>query len=271
MPAKPSRKQDLSFLARSARAGLVTVSEAARALQVSNHAAATRLARLQEAGWVLRVKRGTYFVRPLEAGPNDKGSAPDPWPIASVLFDPCYIGGWTAAHHWGLTDQLFRATFVVTSAHIRKRIHKVLELEFQLAGTHDRSRVMATPAVWRGTERVRLSGIERTLADGLANPAWVGGFRHLVDILNSAISIGNFDDDRLNMELVAGKSGAAFKRLGYLVEKLWPQRSDLVRMVRPHLTAGVVRLDPKLPKRGRLNKRWLLWVNTIVVESDSPP
>ena len=244
------------------------MSEAAEALHITNHAAATRLARLEEAGWLLRVKRGTYFIRPLEAGPHDKGSAPDPWPIASALFDPCYIGGWTAAHHWGLTDQLFRSTFVVTSAHIRKRTHEILELEFQLASIHDRARVTATPAVWRGTQRVRLSGIERTLADGLANPLWVGGFRHLVDILNSAVTIGSFDVDRLKTELIANKSGAAFKRLGYLVETLWPQRSDLLTLVGPHLTAGVVRLDPKLPKRGRLNKRWLLWVNTTVLGSD---
>jgi len=268
MPEKPSRKLTLSLLARSARAGLVTVPEAAKALHISNHAAATRLARLREAGWLLRVKRGTYFIRPLEAGPHDKGSAPDPWPIASVLFDPCYIGGWTSAHHWGLTDQLFRSTFIVTSAHIRNRMLKILELEFQLARIHDQARVTATPAVWRGTQRVRLSGVERTLADGLANPSWVGGFRHLVDILNSAVTIGSFDVDRLKTELIANKSGAAFKRLGYLVETLWPQRSDLVGIVRPHLTAGVVRLDPKLPKRGRLNKRWLLWVNTTVLGSD---
>jgi len=82
------------------------------------------------------------------------------------------------------------------------------------------------------------------------------------------VTIGSFDVDRLKTELIANKSGAAFKRLGYLVETLWPQRSDLVRIVRPHLTAGVVRLDPKLPKRGRLNKRWLLWVNTTVPGSD---
>jgi len=268
MAGKPSRKRDVSLLSRSARAGLVTVAEAADALQVTNHAAATRLARLHEAGWLLRVKRGVYFIRPLEAGPHDKGSAPDPWPIASALFDPCYIGGWTAAHHWGLTDQLFRSTFVVTSAHIRKRTQTILELEFQLARINDRARVTSTSAVWRGAQRVRLSSIERTIADGLANPSWVGGFRHLVDILNSALNAGSFDVDRLCTELIANRSGAAFKRLGYLIETLWPQRSDLLKMVGPHLTAGVVRLDPNLPKRGRLSKRWRLWVNTAVLGLD---
>ena len=268
MPATSSRKHDLSLLSRSARAGLVTVADAAKALHISNHEAATRLARLHKAGWLLRVKRGTYFIRPLEAGPHDMGSAPDPWPIASALFDPCYIGGWTAAHHWGLTDQLFRSTFVVTSAHIRKRSLTILELEFRLARVDDRSRVTATPAIWRGTQRVRLSSIERTVADGLATPSWVGGFRHLVDILNSALNTGSLDVRRLSNELVANKSGAAFKRLGYLAETLWPQRSDILTMMGPHLTSGVVRLDPNLPKRGRLSTRWLLWINTTVSGSD---
>jgi predicted transcriptional regulator of viral defense system len=268
MPTNSSRKQDISLLSRSARAGLVTVSEAAKLLHMSNHQAATRLARLHDAGWLMRVKRGTYFIRPLEAGPHDKGSAPDPWPIASVMFDPCYIGGWTAAHHWGLTDQLFRSTFVVTSAHIRKRSPTILELEFRLARIRDRSRVTATPTIWRGTQRVRLSSIERTVADALATPSWVGGFRHLVDILASALSTGTFDVDRLANELRANSSGAAFKRLGYLVDTLWPQRSDLLTMVGPHITSGIVRLDPNLPKRGRLSKRWLLWINTTVSGGD---
>lgn len=268
MPSERSRKHNLSVLARSARAGLVSVPEAARALNVSSHVAARTLARLQEGGWLLRVKRGTYFIRPLEAGPEDRGSAPDPWPIAEVLFNPCYIGGWTAAQYWGLTDQLFRSTFVVTSTHIRRRSQKILQLEFHLVRISNHARVAAASTVWRGTQQVRLSGIERTVADALADPSWVGGFRHLVDILNSSINNARFDLDRLHAELTANKSGAAFKRFGYLVETLWPQRSDLISILYPHRTAGVVRLDPKLPKRGKLNKRWLLWVNTTVERSD---
>ena len=263
-----SRKRDLSLISRRARAGLITVAEAADALRVSRNVAARRLARLQDAGWLLRVKRAVYFIRPLEAGPDDRGSAPDPWPIASALFDPCYIGGWTAAHHWGLTDQLFRSTFVVTSAHIRKRSQRFLELEFHLVRINDRTRVTSNPSIWRGAQRVRLSTVERTLADGLANPSWVGGFRHLVDILNSAMLTPTLDIDRLSAELTANGTGAALKRLGYLVETLWPQRSDLLKTIGPHLTSGVVRLDPNLPKRGHLSKRWLLWINTRVTAAD---
>ena len=259
-----SRKHTLSVISRSARAGLITVPEAARALNVSRRVAARTLARLHDGGWLFHVKRGTYFVRPLEAGPEDRGSAPDPWPIAEVLFNPCYIGGWTAAHHWGLTDQLFRSTFVVTSTYIRNRSQRILQLEFHLVRISNQARITAASTVWRGTQRVRVSGIERTLADALANPSWVGGFRHLIDILETSINNAGFDTERLHAELTANKSGAAFKRLGYLVETLWPQRSELISMLYPNRTAGVVRLDPKLPRSGRLNKRWLLWVNTKV-------
>jgi predicted transcriptional regulator of viral defense system len=268
MPTAASSKKDLYLISRRARAGIITVADAADSLQVSRHAASTRLARLENAGWLLRVKRGVYFIRPIEAGPQDRGSAPDPWPIASVLFEPCYIGGWTAAHHWGLTDQLFRSTFVVTSAHIRDRTQRFLQLEFHLVRLRDRRRIEANASVWRGQERVRLSSVERTLADGLANPSWLGGFRHLVEVLNSAISDSALAPERLTEEMIAGHSGAAFKRLGYLVETLWPERADLFEAARTHITSGVVRLDPGLPKRGKLNKRWLLWLNTRVDQQD---
>jgi hypothetical protein len=31
------------------------------------------------------------------------------WLVAHKLFSPCYIGGWIAAHHWGLTEQIFNS------------------------------------------------------------------------------------------------------------------------------------------------------------------
>jgi hypothetical protein len=31
----------------------------------------------------------------------------DPWVLVPTLFGDSYIGGWTAAHHWELSEQLF--------------------------------------------------------------------------------------------------------------------------------------------------------------------
>jgi len=45
----------------------------------------------------------------------------DAWAVADRLFAPCYIGGWSAAQHWGFTEQLFRTTLVVTARRPRAR------------------------------------------------------------------------------------------------------------------------------------------------------
>src|SRR5712691_9135499 len=42
-------------------------------------------------------------------------------PAASVTFEPCYMGGWSALEHWGLTEQLFRTVMVFTARRVRNR------------------------------------------------------------------------------------------------------------------------------------------------------
>jgi predicted transcriptional regulator of viral defense system len=59
-------------------------------------------------------------------------------------------------------------------------------------------------------------------------------------------------------------SGAAWKRLGYLAEILF--HDELPSAARRHLSAGNARLDPAVRKRGRLVKRWRLWVNVDLGE-----
>ena len=37
------------------------------------------------------------------------------WVLARAVFEPCYIGGWSAAEHWGFTEQIFNSTMVFTT------------------------------------------------------------------------------------------------------------------------------------------------------------
>ena len=56
-------------------------------------------------------------------------------------------------------------------------------------------------------------------------------------------------------------SGAAWKRLGFLAERLWPTEAKIIAAARRHMTAGYVRLDPGNRQHGKLTKRWRLWIN----------
>jgi predicted transcriptional regulator of viral defense system len=200
-------------------------------------------------------------VRPLDSAPGALATVEDPWLLARELFSPCYIGGWTAAEHWELTEQLFRSVFVVTAAP-RKRAHeRRASLEFKIVRVKP-ERLRGATSVWRGDERVAVSDRERTIVDALVDPSWVGGVRHLAEMLEAYRRGATFDAAKLLARLSEAGSGAAYKRMGFLAELLWPAEHAIVDAARTHVTKGMIRLDPAVKSHGRMSKRWGLWINT---------
>ena len=254
----------LSKLARVSKAGLISVPAAAQALGTSRELAAKRLAALARRRWLLRVRRGLYLVLPLEAEPGQRMMAEDPWILASVAFAPCYIGGWSAAEHWGLTEQIFRPTLVVTAANVRSRTTTLAGHEFRLFQV-PASRVSGSLVpVWRGAERVQVSSRERTIVDCLRNPGLCGGIRSLVELMTEYGEAPERDFDKLGAAARQAANGAAWKRLGYIAESLWPLETKLISQAKRHLTKGTTRLDPAIQSTGRLVARWRLWTNVPV-------
>lgn len=258
-----STKVIVADLSRAAPGGLLTVEDAAETLRTTQRLAAVRLASLARRGWLTRVKRGVYYILPLEASGAEGVVAPDPWVLADRLFAPCYVGGWSAAEHWGLTEQLFRSTFVVTGATIRSRSPRVLGTEFRLVRLPP-ERVAGVGTVWRGPVRVAVSDRERTIADALIDPTWVGGIRHLVDILQEYADDSTRDFSKVLEYLKRLERRAGIKRFGFLLERLYPSESALIAEANELRSAGIIRLDPSIRSRGRLVKRWGLWVNASI-------
>ena len=219
-----------------------------------------RLAGLVRRGWVVRVRRGYYLILPLEAGADGSTTAEDPWLIASEIFRPCYIGGWSAAEHWGLTEQLFRSTFVITTANVRNTTERLLNLDFRIVHVGE-NRMRGTTPIWRGAVRVLVSDREKTIADALASPDWVGGFRHLFEMLELYFQHESPHVGHLLKRLEENRRGAAYKRLGYVVDEFWPEFERLREAAADRKTAGNVKLDPGIATKGRLNKKWGVWVN----------
>ncbi len=269
---KPPRKRApskevLRRLARAARGGLLSIGDAATALEIPSRDAANRLAHLTRRGWLRRVKRGLYLILPLEAGGPSPVSVEDPWILAMRLFTPCYIGGWSAAEHWGLTEQLFRATFVVSAKKVRRSDIRFPAAEFHVVRA-PLQRVVSVQPLWRGRERVPISDREQTLADGLANPAWVGGVRHLAEMLTTYRENSEWDSKKLLAAVAAVNSGAAFKRLGFLADTLFSSVDEIARGASARRTTGIIRLDPQIRGRGKLSTRWGLWVNVSLKPSE---
>lgn len=263
----PGPRATLSALARRARGGLISTEDAARALGVPARVAVARLARLVEAGWVARARRGLYLLLPMEAASVAATTVEDPWVLAEVLLAPCYIGGWSAAEHWGLTEQIFRSTFVVTAAGARSRSRTLLGAEFHLVRV-SRKRIAGATTLWRGATRVSISDRERTIADALADPAWVGGGRHLVEILRAYRRGSDWNPTKLLARMKELGRGAAYKRLGLLAEEVLDAGPAVISSCLDGKTAGAIKFDPAVAARGHLVRRWGLWVNSSLGEEE---
>jgi len=253
-------------LARAATGGLVDTRRAAEAWGVPRATATSRLFRLVRAGWLATVRRGFFYVLPLEAGALT--TVDDPWVLGSQAFAPCYIGGWTAAEHWGLTEQIFRSTFVVTAGAARTTSMTLIGSEFRIVRA-SKDRVESVQPTWRGTVRVAVSDRERTLADGLANPEWVGGVRHLVEMLSTYKRSEHWNPIKLLSALEAHPKGAAYKRLGYLVESALGGDDAVVKEALAHKSSGVIRLDPQVKATGKILTRWGLRLNIALPARDA--
>ncbi len=249
-------RERLAALLRK-RAGTVTPMEAAEILRVPARKAARLLAAWARNGWLSRVRRGLYVPVPLEAA-TAEGPLDDPWLVATALFSPCYIGGWSAAEHWALTEQIFRSVCVMTTNRPRNREPLLKGTQFVLH-TVQEAALFGLKTVWRGRARVPVSDPARTVVDMFANPALAGGIRPAADILKAFLrdhekSVPALVDygDRLD-------NGAVFKRLGFILESERLDYTGLAAACRKRRRSGYVKLDPSIPVP-RLVTAWGLWV-----------
>ena len=252
-----SRSQ-LSKLLRDSPA-IVTPSLAAAALELTPAAASRRLAAWSRAGWLARVRRGAYVPVPIESESADV-TLDDAWSVAAAMFSPCYVGGWSAAEHWGLTEQLFRSICVMTATRPRVRRPVLRKVRFDLH-TVSAAQFVGLKTVWRGGTRIQVSDPARTLIDMLADPALGGGIRHVAEML-----VALFRDQPREVAKLAGYAarignGAVYKRLGFLLQRDQPDQTALIEACRTNLSAGYAKLDPALPS-DRLVTAWRVWVPT---------
>ena len=234
---------------------VVTVAGAASALNLPQTKAAQLLARWRAQGWLKRLLRGVYAPVPLESAPADS-TLSQPWVLVPVLFDPAYVGGWSAAEHWHLTEQVFRDTCVFTSRDSRNRCVSVEGTTFVLRQT---AHFFGLASLWVGRVKIPISDPGRTLIDMLGDPSAVGGMRHVENCLANYLASTQGDPTQLLDYAEKGDNGAVYKRLGFLLERSKSVTPQILAACRGRMTRGNAALDPSLP-REKLITRWRLWV-----------
>jgi len=255
-PTPVSKPRDQLAAVLRVSGDLMQVEDAARVLGVSRLKAAKSLARWEGRGWLKRLRRGLYAPVPLSLTANEN-VLDDPWTLVPELFAPGYIGGATAAHHWDLTEQLFRTIFVYTTRHVRTKEEMIQSIPFQLRHIGE-DRMFGTSTLWRGRTKILLSDVHRTIVDLLDDPSVGGGIRHVEGCFQAYLQAKEADLSRLLDYAERLGNGAVFKRLGFLGERLHAP-ADFLKACRERLTKGNAKLDPTLPTP-RLVKRWRLAV-----------
>ncbi|MCK4579857.1 MAG: type IV toxin-antitoxin system AbiEi family antitoxin domain-containing protein [Dehalococcoidia bacterium] len=249
--------------------GPFTPREAANLLGLDIARAQRFLAYLTAAGWLTRIRRGLYATVPLDVA-EPISWREDPWIVAAKVFSPFYIGGWSACEHWGLTDQIFKETVVISGKTIRRRRIEIQGVPFYIRGV-DRDKIFGTDTVWRGQTRVFVSDPTRTIVDVLDDPGIGGGIRHVADVLEAYLSHERRNDS-LFVEY-AHKLGnrTVFKRLGYLLEARKANDVALIKACHEAISSGISLLDPSAPRKGRFVRRWNLCVNIALDSSETTP
>ena len=261
-PAGISRR-NRDFVERLHRQGTAfDVPRASETLGLDPDKTRRLLGYLARRGWLARVRRGLYVPVPLDARRSGEWRE-DSWVVAELLFSPCYIGGWSACEHWGLTEQVFRTVVAITAAGLHKRDVEIQGIRFHLTKRAE-SKLFGTVLVWRDQSKIHVSDATRTIIDVLDDPKLAGGIRSAADVLYEYMSSEHRNDDLLIEYGDRLGNRAVFKRLGYLLEHGAIHAPQLIAACLKRRSSGLSRLDPSIQTAGKIVRRWSLRINATV-------
>ena len=219
---------------------------------------------LRRNGWIVPLRRGLYALSPTVPGVTPALE----FEIAMALLEPAAISHWSALHHHGLTEQVPRKVFVLTTTEVpipRVRGAGAGEARdgYPAGGTRfgfiqvKPERFFGTEKVWIGEARVTVTDPERTLLDGLSRPQYCGDFTEVLHAFG-------VHSPALDLERIVGYAlkldAATAKRLGWVLERQGVASSELERLAALPIR-GYRKLDPTGPRRGPRNRHWMIQEN----------
>ena len=253
-PPGPSRSRLLLAQVAAVARPLVDIAAAAQTLGWDHTRTAKQLARWSSQGYMRRISRGTYAIVPAAAVLQENVIA-DSWVLAQSVFRSVYIGGWSAAEHWDLTEQVFTTLLVCTTDRVRRT--RVSVGGAALRARHvPESWFFGTRIQWREGSRVQVSDPHKTILDLCADPALGGGIQHVAHCLHTYLKRDDLDLDRLLLYTRQLQVPTAFKRLGFLCETTQGP-PKIIEECAKAVKVGLAALDPAMdcPK---VSKRWQL-------------
>lgn len=255
----PLSTVESTLLSSLAEGGLsiFTIDDVVSTLGTTYENAKVIVNRLVKKAWLIRLAPGKYLIVPLEAGVKPLWSEHG-FVVASHLVEPYYIGYGSALNYHGLTEYVPPSVYVATSKRVKSRT--ILGTRLRFITVTESKMFGAEEAVISG-RKVKVSDVEKTVADCLDHPEYCGG---LDEVAKSIF----FEHKAVDIEKVIGYAErmgnrTIIKRLGYLLELFgYDEYGPFFEGVR--LSEGYSKLDPGLLRRGRINERWRLFVNAEI-------
>lgn len=244
------------FTARRAR-------ESAPSVGLSDSYFLQALHHLAKAGWLVRLRKGLYALSSSVPGVTPAHE----FEVAMALVTPAAISHWSALHYHGLTEQVPREVFVLTTLGSRVprpassraeptrgcRVGQTVYRFIRVAP----QRFFGTEEVWVGEARVTVTDPERTLLDGLSRPQYCGDIAeviHAFEVLGPRLDVERIVAYALRLD------AATAKRLGWVLERLGVDGASLESLARLPVKGYRV-LDPTGPRKGPCNRRWMIQEN----------
>lgn len=238
------------------------IPDVVRILGISYSKTSRLLAYWASRGWLTRVRKGLYITVPLGTlKPYERRE--DPWIIATQIFTPGYIGGWSACEHWGLTEQIFKDIVVFTSRPVRKR-RTLIQDTLYIVKVVQNEKLFGTNTIWRQQTKVKVSDPSRTIIDILDDPYIGGGMRHITEIVNQYFEGEYKDEKKLLAYIKQLNNRTIYKRLGYIIETLNLKFPNTIEVCRSNLSKGYSAFDPTVSTKGHILRRWNLRVNVTI-------
>lgn len=214
-------------------------------------------------GIATRLKPGLFVLVPFELG-HERQYVGDPLSIAREVMNgkPYYVSHASAMAIHGLLTQPHLRLTITTPVFRRSLAFQGMTFRFVRCR---KSEMFGLVQHWvTKQETVSISGLERTLIDGLKSPGYCGGILEVA----KGLWIRRQDVD-ISLLIRYGqrlKVRAVLQRLGFLLETYGlGVRKDL-DILKRSLTDTYVPLDPTLPAEGCYLRRWRLRLNVTAEE-----
>jgi predicted transcriptional regulator of viral defense system len=226
--------------------------------------ASKALSQLIRNGVVTRLKPGTFRLVPFELG-FEREYLGNPYAVARELIlggrkgvkEKYYLSYGSAFDLHQMVTQPQLIVYASSPRMMRSCIILGTEFRFVRCKKND---IFGITDMWIDkNEKVHVSDLERTLLDGLKQPAYCGGLSEVAksfSIKHDAIDPQKIIDYAIKLDV-----GAVNRRLGYLMELYNIGSRIHWQFLQTTLTPTYQLLDPELPAEGHHLAKWRLKLN----------